>query len=195
MDVLVGYATAHGSTRTIAARMASVLSRAGLTVDTRPMEDVEDADAYRAFVLGSAVHGQSWLLPARRFVRDNLDVLGRRPVWIFSVGMPAALRGPWRRLAPRELPAVERGLPPNLGHRDHRLFSGTVGRDQLSRSGTDTRHGSWPDTRVTQRSTSAQVVVGSRPSRAGDRSGPFAVGACRSGTRKSLRRKFPDADP
>ncbi|MGA5187083.1 flavodoxin [Actinospica acidiphila] len=135
MDVLVGYATAHGSTRTIAERMASVLSRAGLTVDTRPMEDVEDADAYRAFVLGSAVHGQSWLLPARRFVRDNLDVLVRRPVWIFSVGMPAALRGPWRRLAPRELPAVEHGLPPNLGHRDHRLFSGTVGRDQLSRSG------------------------------------------------------------
>src|SRR5690606_28803174 len=96
MDVLVGYATAHGSTRTIAERMAAVLSRAGLTAEARPLEEVEDADAYRVFVLGSAVHGQSWLPPAREFVRDNLDVLGSRPVWIFSVGMPAALRGPWR---------------------------------------------------------------------------------------------------
>ncbi|MFF7114453.1 flavodoxin domain-containing protein [Streptomyces albogriseolus] len=135
MDVLVGYATAHGSTRTIAARIASMLSRAGLTAEARPMEEVEDAGAYRAFVLGSAVHGQSWLPLARQFVRDNLDVLGARPVWIFSVGMPAALRGPWRRLAPLELPTVEHGLPSKLGHRGHRLFSGTIGRDQLPRSG------------------------------------------------------------
>ncbi|GAA2264020.1 flavodoxin domain-containing protein [Streptomyces atrovirens] len=135
MDVLVGYVTAHGSTRTIAERMAAVLSREGLTAEVRPMEEVEDADAYRAFVLGSAVHGQSRLPPARKFVRDNLDVLGPRPVWIFSVGMPAALRGPWRRLAPKELPAVEDGLPPNLRYRGHHLFSGVVGRDQLPRAG------------------------------------------------------------
>ncbi|MFD7688633.1 flavodoxin domain-containing protein [Streptomyces sp. NPDC059781] len=135
MDVLVGYATAHGSTRTIAERMAAVLSRAGLTAEARSVEEVEDAGAYRAFVLGSAVHGQSWLPPAREFVRDNLDVLGPRPVWIFSVGMPAALRGPWRRLAPKELPAVEDGLPPDLRYRGHRLFSGVVGRGQLPRSG------------------------------------------------------------
>ena len=135
MDVLVGYATAHGSTRTIAERMAAVLSRAGLTAEARPLEEVEDADAYRVFVLGSAVHGQSWLPPAREFVRDNLDVLGSRPVWIFSVGMPAALRGPWRGLAPKELQAVENGLPPDLRFRGHGLFSGVVGRDQLPRSG------------------------------------------------------------
>ncbi|WP_199809062.1 hypothetical protein [Streptomyces sp. NRRL WC-3626] len=49
--------------------------------------------------------------------------------------MPAALRGPWRRLARRELPAVEHGLPPGLRFRGHRLFSGVVGRDQLPRSG------------------------------------------------------------
>ncbi|MFI8091023.1 flavodoxin domain-containing protein [Streptomyces sp. NPDC086080] len=135
MDVLVGYATAHGSTRTIAERMAAVLSRAGLTAEARPMTEVEDADAYRAFVLGSAVHGQSWLPPAVDFVRNNPDVLGPRPVWIFSVGMPAALRGPWRRLAPKELPAIEDGLPPDLRHRGHRLFSGVVGPDQLPRTG------------------------------------------------------------
>ncbi|MGY0065650.1 flavodoxin domain-containing protein [Streptomyces sp. QTS137] len=135
MDVLVGYATTYGSTRTIAGRTAAVLNRAGREAEARPMAEVEDADAYRSFVLGSAVHGQSWLPPARRFVRDNLDVLAPRPVWIFSVGMPAALRGPWRRMAAEELSAIEEGLPPGLGYRSHRLFSGVVEGNQLPRTG------------------------------------------------------------
>ncbi|MCX2924077.1 flavodoxin domain-containing protein [Streptomyces sp. NEAU-W12] len=135
MDVLVGYATVHGSTRTIAERTAAVLSRAGRRAEARPMTEVEDADAYCSFVLGSAVHEQGWLPPARQFVRDNLDVLAPRPVWIFSVGMPAALRGPWRRMAAKELPAIEEGLPPGLGYRSHRLFSGVVEGDQLPRTG------------------------------------------------------------
>ncbi|MFE4050167.1 flavodoxin domain-containing protein [Streptomyces sp. YIM B13518] len=135
MNVLVGYATAHGSTRAIAERTAAVLRHAGLTAEARPVTEVEDAGAYRAFVLGSAVHGQRWLRPAKDFARDHLDVLVRRPVWIFSVGMPAALRGPWRRMAPQEVPVIEKDLPPGLAYRSHRLFSGVVERDHLSRTG------------------------------------------------------------
>jgi menaquinone-dependent protoporphyrinogen oxidase len=75
----------HGSTRGIAERLAVGLSESGQTAEARAMETVDDADAYRAFVLDSAVHGQTWLDPANEFVRDNLDVLGPRPVWIFSV--------------------------------------------------------------------------------------------------------------
>ena len=131
MDVLVGYATAHGSTREIAERLAVGLSKSGQKAEARAMETVDDADAYRAFVLGSAVHGQTWLDPAKEFVRDNLDVLGPRPVWIFSVGMPGALRGPWRRLVPREIPVIAGSLPGDLPFRAHRLFSGVITRDQL----------------------------------------------------------------
>ncbi|MFI0508971.1 menaquinone-dependent protoporphyrinogen oxidase [Streptomyces canus] len=135
MDVLVGYATAQGSTRGVAERLAAGLAERGLTAEARPLESVDDADAYKAFVLGSAVHGQMWLEPARDFVRENLDVLGPRPVWIFSVGMPAALRGPWRRLAPKEVPVIEDRLPDGLRFREHRLFSGVVTRAQLPRTG------------------------------------------------------------
>ncbi|EMF29725.1 flavodoxin-like protein [Streptomyces gancidicus BKS 13-15] len=135
MNVLVGYATTHGSTRAIAERTAAALRHAGLAAEARPVTEVEDADAYRAFVLGSAVHGQSWLRPAKDFARNHLDVLVARPVWIFSVGMPAALRGPWRRMAPKELPVIEKDLPPGLVYRSHRLFSGVVERDQLPRTG------------------------------------------------------------
>jgi menaquinone-dependent protoporphyrinogen oxidase len=135
MDVLVGYATAHGSTREIAERLATKLSEAGLKAEARAMETVDDADAYRAFVLGSAVHGQTWLDAAKDFVHANLDLLDTRPVWIFSVGMPGALRGPWKRLVPKEIPLIVESLPGDLSYRDHRLFSGVVARDQLPLTG------------------------------------------------------------
>ncbi|MZF87798.1 flavodoxin domain-containing protein [Streptomyces sp. SID5643] len=135
MDVLVGHATAHGSTRQIAERVAAELRRAGLAARARPMAEVDDADTYEAFVLGSAVHNQRWLTPAAAFIRDNRDVLGMRPVWIFSVGMPAALRGPWKRLVTKEVPVIERDLPAGLAYRGHRLFSGVLTPAQLPRAG------------------------------------------------------------
>jgi menaquinone-dependent protoporphyrinogen oxidase len=135
MDVLVGYATAHGSTREIAERLAAELGEAGLKAEARAVESVDDADAYNAFVLGSAVHGQNWLDPAKEFVRDNLGVLAHRPVWIFSVGMPGALRGPWKRMADKEIPVIVGTLPGDLSYRDHRLFSGVVARAQFPLTG------------------------------------------------------------
>ncbi|KAF5990752.1 flavodoxin domain-containing protein [Streptomyces sp. WAC00263] len=136
MNVLVGYATAHGSTREIAERLAAKLSEAGQKAEARNMETVDDSDAYGAFVLGSAVHGQAWLDPAKEFVRENSDILGLRPVWVFSVGgLPGALRGPGKRAAPKEVPGIVAGLPGDLSYRDHRLFSGVVERDHLPRRG------------------------------------------------------------
>ncbi|WP_405910435.1 MULTISPECIES: flavodoxin domain-containing protein [unclassified Streptomyces] len=135
MDVLVGYATAHGSTRGIAERLAAKLGEAGLKAEARAVESVDDADAYNAFVLGSAVHGQTWLDPAKEFVCGNLGVLAHRPVWIFSVGMPGALRGPWKRMADKEIPVIVGTLPGDLTYRDHQLFSGVVARAQLPLTG------------------------------------------------------------
>ncbi|MFI2435889.1 flavodoxin domain-containing protein [Streptomyces sp. NPDC018693] len=135
MDVLVGYATAHGSTGEIARRLAARLGAAGLTAEARPLESVDDADAYTAFVLGSAVHGQTWLDPAKEFLRGNADVLRERPVWLFSVGMPDALRGPARRMGPREAPVIVESLPGPPPYRDHRLFSGVVRATHLPLSG------------------------------------------------------------
>lgn len=135
MHILVGYATAHGSTRGVADRLAAGLGRARLTTDTRPLDVVDDADAYDAFILGSAVHNQSWLDPAKDFVRDNLELLGPRPVWLFSVGMPGALHGPWRRLGPMEASVIVRSLPTDLAGRSHRLFSGVILASQLPLGG------------------------------------------------------------
>ncbi|MFE2645645.1 flavodoxin domain-containing protein [Streptomyces nigra] len=118
MRVLVGHAIAHGSTRGVADRLAVGLRHAGLATDVRALNVVDDADAYGVFVLGSAVHNQSWLDPAKGFVRDNLELLGPRPVWLFSVGMPGALRGPWKRLGPTEAPVC--GMAPSGLRRSRR---------------------------------------------------------------------------
>ena len=135
MNVLVGYASAHGSTREIAERLGSRLDEMGLKADVRSMADVGDADAYEAFVLGSAVHDQAWLAPAKDFLRHNSELLGVRPVWIFSVGMPGALRGPWRRMADEEKPAITRDLPGNISYQGHRLLSGVIAREHLPFTG------------------------------------------------------------
>ncbi|HET6858788.1 MAG TPA: flavodoxin domain-containing protein [Streptomyces sp.] len=135
MKVLVGYATACGSTRGIAERIGTRLAEAGSHADVRSMDEVKDADAYTAFVLGSAVHGQAWLPAAESFMRRNRALLGRHPVWIFSVGMPGALRGPWKRIADKEKPKIIRRLPRDIPYREHRLLSGVIEPSHLPFTG------------------------------------------------------------
>lgn len=101
MVVLVGYASAHGSTRQVAEQIASRLRDRGHLVDLRPMDEVGNPGAYDAAVLGSAIHGGSWLEGATAFIDRGLGALTGRPVWLFSVGMAAALPRPMQAVARR----------------------------------------------------------------------------------------------
>ncbi|MFP3987401.1 flavodoxin domain-containing protein [Streptomyces sp. E11-3] len=136
MNVLVGYATAHGSTREVGEHIAARLGEKGLRAEARPMREVDDADAYQAYVLGSAVHGQAWLEEAKDFLRSNSDLLRSRPVWVFSVGMPDALRGPWKRTAARkEDDVLAKDLAELVPFRGHRLLSGVIRPGHLPLTG------------------------------------------------------------
>lgn len=133
--VLIAYASVHGSTRSIAERIATRLRERGVRADTLPVGAVKDLGPYDMFVVGSAVHDMAWLPEARAFVHGEAERLARRGVWLFSVGMPAALRGPWRALAAREGDHVAGGLREELRPRGHRLFSGVIRPGHLSASG------------------------------------------------------------
>lgn len=85
-SVLVAYASAHGSTKGIAERIAARLSDREARVEVRPVGEVEDIDAYDSVILGSAVYGQSWIPDATAFLRRHADELALRRVWLFSVG-------------------------------------------------------------------------------------------------------------
>ncbi|MGW0117918.1 flavodoxin domain-containing protein [Streptomyces sp. NPDC003327] len=124
--VLVAHAGVHGSTRSIAERIAARLGEQGALADVLPVKAVGDPRAYDVFVVGSAVHDMAWLPEALSFVRASADLLAGRDVWLFSVGMPAAVRGPWRALVGREEGHVVGGLVDELRPRGHRLFSGVI---------------------------------------------------------------------
>jgi menaquinone-dependent protoporphyrinogen oxidase len=86
MRVLVAYATRHGATAGIAERIAAALTRAGLSAEARPVEDVRDIEPYDAVVLGGAAYMFHWLKPAVTFCRRHGTQLAARPVWLFSSG-------------------------------------------------------------------------------------------------------------
>jgi menaquinone-dependent protoporphyrinogen oxidase len=86
MKVLVTYGSRHGATAGIAERIAEGLRAAGMSADVRPVGEVEDADPYAAFVVGSAAYAGHWLKEATAFVKRHRAVLAERPVWLFSSG-------------------------------------------------------------------------------------------------------------
>lgn len=124
--VLVAVDSKHGSTREIAARIATALAGAGLDVDLRAADAVDAIAPYDAIVLGSAVYMGHWLEGARTLARERAGELSQKPVWLFSSGPIGA---PPR---PSDEEAVDVGdILVATGARQHRLFSGRLDRHLL----------------------------------------------------------------
>lgn len=138
MSVLVAYASEHGSTREVAELIGRVLTDRGLRVRVRSVGSADGPDGpdrYDAFVIGSAVHDQRWLPPAVDFVRRHAATLASRPVWLFSVGMPGALRWPLSRFATAEEPRLPTQFQDVIRPVAHRLFSGVIAAGHLPWTG------------------------------------------------------------
>jgi menaquinone-dependent protoporphyrinogen oxidase len=142
MDVLVGFASDHGSTKGVAERIASRLRNEGFEVDLRPIDGIDALDCYHAVVLGSAIHNQAWLPRAAKFIDDNAAGLASRPTWLFSVssvGDTNSFFGPrvtrWIQRSRQEPKGVTRLLA-LVGARAHRNFTGAVERGHWNVLGT-----------------------------------------------------------
>ncbi|RZL77090.1 MAG: hypothetical protein EOP32_26300 [Rhodococcus sp. (in: high G+C Gram-positive bacteria)] len=132
MTTLVGYASAKGSTRGIAERIAAELDSAGHDTDLRPCADITEARDYEVVVLGSAIHNGRWL-PAAADTIDRLRPhLDGKPVWAFSVssvGATSTILSPrlaryLRRATPE--PRAVQELRATADVRDHRFFAGAI---------------------------------------------------------------------
>jgi menaquinone-dependent protoporphyrinogen oxidase len=132
MRILVAYATANGSTRGVAERIANRLYDHGHAVAALGVHEVHDLSPYNAFVVGSAIHGQAWLPEADRFMNWHHDVLRDHPTWLFSVGMPEALAKSLRQWAGKEGPKVVEPFT-DIHARANHLFTGVVAKEQLPR--------------------------------------------------------------
>lgn len=126
MNVLVTYATKHGSTRGIAEAIAATISGHGIATEVLPVEGVEEIESYDAVVLGSALYVGRWLKEATDFTRRHRASLAERPLWLFSSG-PLGTEVVDAEEQPKELSELREMLEP----RDHRLFYGALTRDAL----------------------------------------------------------------
>jgi menaquinone-dependent protoporphyrinogen oxidase len=129
MALLVVYASRHGPTAGIAARIATRLAESGTSVDLRLVDEVEALDGYDAVVLGAPVYDQSWPPEATAFVARNRDALAVRPLWLFSVGAFGDTKHLIGRLTHKEPKGVEE-LRAAIRAREYRVFQGVIHKQQ-----------------------------------------------------------------
>lgn len=126
--VLVTYASAQGSTATIAERIRDTLAAAGCFAASAPVTDDPDPGGFAAIVLGSAIHDGDYLPEFHRYLERHHADLSARPTWLFSVGMGPALRGPigavFRRMVPPSIASVR----DTLGVNEFHAFAGAFDR-------------------------------------------------------------------
>jgi menaquinone-dependent protoporphyrinogen oxidase len=135
MRILVAFATAAGSTAGVAEWITGALQAHGHDVTLRSVDDVIDVPAHDAFVVGSAVHDQAWLPAGADFLTKHRRELRGKPVWLFSVGSPGALRGPLRKWAMLEEADVLAPLLDDVTPVEHRLFTGVVSAETFGKIG------------------------------------------------------------
>lgn len=84
--VLVAYGSRRGSTAEIAERIGKTLSQRGWLVDVADACTVDDLALYSRVILGSSVYIGMWHKNATRFMKKNIEALGKLPVWLFISG-------------------------------------------------------------------------------------------------------------
>ncbi|MEU5842629.1 flavodoxin domain-containing protein [Rhodococcus sp. NPDC047139] len=131
MAVLVAYATAGGSTRGVAERIATGLEGCG-TVELRNSTEVDSLRRYEALIIGSAIHNGQWLPAAAETVERLRAELEGRTVWAFSVSSVGATS---TTLSPRLARYLRRATPEPKAVQDlrsvadvcdHRFFAGAI---------------------------------------------------------------------
>ena len=85
-SILVGFATRTGSTQEVAEAIAAALREGGLTVDCRPLKEVQTLERYTAVVLGAPLYMFRWHKDAKRFLSRHRQALMERPAAVFALG-------------------------------------------------------------------------------------------------------------
>lgn len=83
MKVLVGYASAHGSTAEIAEFMGRLLRAFDVDVTVARLDDVQDAGGYDVFIVGSPIHAGMWLQSMSLFFERCADALKAKRTYLF----------------------------------------------------------------------------------------------------------------
>jgi menaquinone-dependent protoporphyrinogen oxidase len=85
-DVLIVYASKHGSTEQVARRIGEVLRAEQLSTAIESADAVADLEGFRAVVLGGSIYMGRWHKDANRFLHRHHDALGELPFAVFALG-------------------------------------------------------------------------------------------------------------
>ncbi|NMM89582.1 hypothetical protein B2J88_35475 [Rhodococcus sp. SRB_17] len=136
--ILIGYASAKGSTEGVARMIGEHCAAAGIETKIVSTEEDLGFEQFDALILGSAVHNMDWLPSAHKVV-ERLGSSGRvPPVWAFSVSTWGATSTLLARRLTRRIrrtttePKTVTLLRTTADLRDHRQFAGVL------------KHGDWP---------------------------------------------------
>lgn len=155
-DVLLVFASTHGHTAKIAARIAEGLRAEGVgEVNVRDAADGGDIDpaAYRAVIVGGSLHAGHHQEQLVDWVRSHRAALDDRPSAFFSVSLTAADDTDEAREATQRCiddflaetgwtPARSVAIAGALQYREYSVFTRTLVRLMMRRGGhpTDTSH-------------------------------------------------------
>ncbi len=83
MEILVAYASAHGSTAEIASFMGHVLEAYDANVTVAHVDAVDTVDKYDAVIVGSPIHASMWLPSVSKFMFRNEKQLAAKRTFLF----------------------------------------------------------------------------------------------------------------
>ncbi len=83
MNILISYASAHGSTAEIAHFIGRVLQAYDSHVTIASASEVQSVESYDAVVVGSAIHGNMWLQSCSQFLERHAEALKTKRTIMF----------------------------------------------------------------------------------------------------------------
>lgn len=87
LKILIAYASECGTTGEVAVAIGDALCENGNTVETKWIKNVKDISNYDSVIIGSAILYEDWMPEARKFVKNNQDILKNMPVAYFITCM------------------------------------------------------------------------------------------------------------
>ena len=85
-NILVAYASRHGTTREVAEFVAHTLESRGLTVEIEEARRVSTVAHYDAVVVGGGLYMGKWHKDARRLLERHREQLAGIPLAVFGMG-------------------------------------------------------------------------------------------------------------
>ena len=85
-NVLIAYASKHGTTREVAESIARTLEEQGLAVEVEQARCVRDITRYDAVVVGGGLYMGKWHADARRLLKRHQGELATKRLAVFGMG-------------------------------------------------------------------------------------------------------------